>query len=290
MSQLHNVLGISRQSFYQKVQRMRLQQKKSQSALPQVLDVRKNHPHMSAREMYFKIRPEGLGRDKFEQFCFREGFRVRKKKNYRKTTDSRGVSRFENLIKDRELTGVNQVFVSDITYYDMGEQTYYLTFIMDLYNREIVGRSVSKNLRAENTTIPALKDAQRRIGKQALRGSIIHSDGGGQYYSKNFREPVKLLGMRSSMTNKDVYENAHAERLNGTIKNDYLYPYAPQTYQELQKKLKKAVYMYNYQRPHKALNRMTPVEYRRTSGDHQPEQKLYVESELKIMSNSVNVF
>ena len=60
------------------------------------------------------------------------------------------------MIKNLEVTRVNQVFVSDITYFDIGSSTYYLTFIMDLFNREIVGWSASDNLRTESTTLPAL--------------------------------------------------------------------------------------------------------------------------------------
>ena len=66
---------------------------------------------------------------------------------------------FENLIKGMELKGINQVWVSDITYYRIGERFYYLTFILDLYSRYIVGHAVSESLFTEQTTIPALNMA-----------------------------------------------------------------------------------------------------------------------------------
>jgi transposase InsO family protein len=230
--------------------------------------IREDHPCMGVREIYVKLKPQGLGRDKFEQFCFAHGYRVKKQKNFRITTDSRGVTRFPNLIKGIQVTDVTQVLVSDITYYEMSGKFYYITLIMDLFNREIVGFSASKSLRTEDTTLPALILVKKNRGQAALEGGIIHSDGGGQYYSNEFKKLTKKLKMINSMTQETVYENPHAERINGTIKNSYLYGYAPGTFQELQKKLKKAVYMYNNGKPHSALSKMTPVQYRTACSVH----------------------
>lgn len=264
MNQLYDAVWVKKQSFHQMLKRREKQLDEAEQLLLLVNRIRKDHPCMAAREIYFKLNPQGMGRDKFEQFCFERGYRVKKQKNFRITTDSRGVTRFPNLIKDLEVTGVNQVLVSDITYYEMLGRFYYITLIMDLFNREIVGFSASKSLRTEDTTLPALKIAMKQCGKSALEGSIIHSDGGGQYYSNEFKKLTKMLKMNNSMTEETVYENSHAERLNGTIKNSYLYCYAPETFEELGKELKRAVFMYNHGKPHLALNKMTPVQYRNT--------------------------
>ncbi len=205
-----------------------------------------------------------MGRDQFERFCMDSGYRIKKLRNYRVTTNSLGVTRFPNMIKDLEVTRVNQVFVSDITYYDMGPDTYYLTFIMDLFNREIVGWSESDNLRTESTTLPALHRLIKERGRANLKGAIIHSDGGGQYYCKEFKSVTKELGMINSMTEEKVYENSHAERVNGVIKNNYLYPYGPTNRTSLSKLLDKAVLMYNTEKPHKALGKLTPKSFRET--------------------------
>jgi len=192
------------------------------------------------------------------------GYRLKQLRNYRITTNSLGVTRFPNLIKDREVTGVNQVFVSDITYYDMGSRTCYLTFIMDLFNREIVGWLKSDNLRTESTTIPALHKLVNVRGRANISGAILHSDGGGQYYCKEFKALTKDLNMVNSMTEEKVYENAHAERLNGIIKNNYLYPYGPTNMSSLKRLLDKAVLMYNTGKPHRALGKLSPVEFKKT--------------------------
>jgi transposase InsO family protein len=151
--------------------------------------------------------------------------------------------------------------VSDITYFDLGSEMRYLTFIMDLYNREVVGYSESNNLRTESTTIPALHRLIKLRGKANLKGAIMHSDGGGQYYCNEFKALTKELGMINSMTEEKVYENAHAERLNGVIKNNYLYPYGPTNVASLRRLLDKAVYMYNTGKPHKALGKLTPKSF-----------------------------
>lgn len=185
---------------------------------------------------------------------------------------------------------------------------YYITLIMDLFNREIVGFCASKSLRTEDTTLPALKMAIRHCGRSALEGTIFHSDGGGQYYSNEFKKLIKELNMSNSMTEEIVYENAHAERLNGTIKNSYLYCYAPETFEELVKELKRAVHIYNHEKPHMALNKMTPVQYRiahcvdfennssqvpsyfpKSTENHHYHFNDGIQKKKKTMSNSVNV-
>jgi putative transposase len=232
--------------------------------IPLINEIRRDHPRMSARDVYLKLHPSCMGRDQFERFCMNSGYRIKQLKNYRVTTNSLGVTRFPNMIKDIEVTRVNQVFVSDITYYEMGSATYYLTLIMDLYNREVVGWSASDNLRTENTTLPALHRVITERGRANLNGAILHSDGGGQYYCNEFKALTKELKMINSMTEEKVYENSHAERLNGTIKNNYLYPYGPTNMTSLKRLLEKAILMYNTEKPHKALGKLTPKKFRNT--------------------------
>jgi putative transposase len=165
------------------------------------------------------------------------------------------VIRFPNLIAGVEFTGVNQAWSSDITYYEIGSEVYYITFIIDLFSRKIVGHSVSDRLLTTHTTIPALKMALRE--RASCKGVIFHSDGGGQYYSTKFLELGKKYEMKSSMCDI-VYENSHAERINGTIKNQYLKGYKPQSFSDLITQTSRAVYNYNNVRPHKSLKKQTP--------------------------------
>ncbi|MCU0409728.1 MAG: IS3 family transposase [Bacteroidales bacterium] len=255
---------MSKQSFHQMLQRRKYKLEEQEQLIPLINEIRRDHPRMCARDIYLKLQPSCMGRDRFERFCMDSGYRLKQLRNYRITTNSLGVTRFPNLIKELEVTGVNQVFVSDITYYDIGSRTCYLTFITDLFNREIVGWSRSDNLRTESTTIPALHKLVNVRGRANINGAILHSDGGGQYYCKEFKALTKDLNMVNSMTEEKVYENAHAERLNGIIKNNYLYPYGPTNMSSLKRLLDKAVLMYNTGKPHRALGKLSPVEFKKT--------------------------
>ncbi len=263
MNDIYQSLNISKQSFHQMFNRRMYKQEEQQQVIHLVRQVRKDHPRMAARDIYIKLKPATMGRDQFEQMCYCNGLRVQQKRNFRKTTNSLGVTRFPNYLKEIEVTGVNQAFVSDITYYEIKDRFFYLTLIMDLYNRQIVGYSVSDNMRTENTTLPALDQLIRLRGSENLKGAIFHSDGGGQYYSNEFKAITSKLNLVNSMA-EEVYENAHAERLNGIIKNNYLYPYGPTDYKSLKKLTKKAVWMYNNEKPHSALNGNTPISFIKT--------------------------
>jgi transposase InsO family protein len=277
--------------------RRKYKEEEQEQLIPVINEIRRDHPRMSARDIYLKLQPACMGRDRFERFCMDSGYRIKQLRNYRVTTTSLGVTRFPNMIKELKVTRVNQVFVSDITYFDIGSATYYLTFIMDLYNREIVGFSASDNLRTESTTLPALHRAIRERGGANLRGTIMHSDGGGQYYSNDFKALTKEMWMVNSMTEEKVYENSHAERLNGIIKNNYLYPYGPTSLTTLKRLLERAVFMYNNGKPHKALGKLTPSMFRNTidNEDNSPSYlpsstvKHYKNKRSKISINKVNV-
>ncbi len=258
MNSLYGVLGTSKQAFHQYLNKQMLVLEEQQQLLPIINQIRADHPRLSVRRMYLMINPQSMGRDKFEQFCYSYGFKLAIKRAFHKTTNSLGVTRFENLIIDFKLTGVNQVWASDITYYRIGERFYYITFILDLYSRFIVGYAVSVGMFTEQTTIPALNMALKL--REPAQGLIFHSDGGGQYYCKKFLAITKNRLIENSMC-ESVYENAHAERINGTVKNDYLVYYAPQDYKQLVILTDKAVKMYNFFRPHSSLQNRSPAEY-----------------------------
>ncbi|MFW5762170.1 MAG: transposase [Cyclobacteriaceae bacterium] len=256
MNQIYRALDYSKQAFHQRLD-LELQKASEFANLTTVIDqIREEHPTLSARKIYFMLNLQTMGRDSFERFCMQNGYNVPRKRNFFRTTNSLGVIRFDNLIAGMELTGVNQVWVSDITYFLLGERFYFLSFIMDLFSRKIIGFSVSKDLRTINTTIPALKMAKRAQKQGKVPGCIFHSDGGGQYYQKEFKDLTRQMGLTNSM-GYSVFENSHAERINGTIKNDYLTYYNPFDYDGLIKQTTRAVRNYN-NRPHDSLNKLTP--------------------------------
>lgn len=258
MNLLYRVIGISKQSFHQRLGRKMIYLEQSNQLLALIRQIREDHPRMSSRTMHRLIGPAHMGRDRFEAFCFENGFKVDVNRSFHRTTNSLGVTRFDNLLTGYRVTGVNQVWVSDITYYRIGEKFYYLTFILDLFSRFIVGYSTSLNLSTTDTTIPALRMALK--ARKTPEGLIIHSDGGGQYYCKEWLAITRKSRLRNSMC-ESVYENPHAERINGTIKNDYLIPYGPEDYNELVAMADKAIMKYNYERPHQSIGKISPDQF-----------------------------
>jgi putative transposase len=260
LNAIYRAIGISRQGVH-KLLNTRLLKRELEANLSVIISqIREDHPTMSLRAMYHKIEPEGIGRDAFESMAKGLGFKVCLKRNGARTTDSSGVIRFPDLLKDLKLTHMNQAYCSDITYFEVNDRFYYLTFIMDCYSRKIVGYSVSDNLYTEYTTLPALRQAIRGCRGQLIKGLVLHSDGGGQYYDKNFLILTKQHGILNSMCEM-AYENGKAERLNGIIKNNYLKHWKINDFSELKKQVDRAVRLYNTEKPHKSIGYQTPVEF-----------------------------
>ena len=240
-----------------------------------ISQIRHEHPTMALRSMYELIKPEGMGRDKFISYCCELGLNQVKQFKPLRTTDSSGVIRFDNLLTNLKITRINQVWSSDITYYQIGENVYYLTFILDNYSRMILGWSVSDNLRTEHTTLPALKMAIKNRKGVDLNGLIFHSDGGGQYYAKIFLDYTSNIGFRNSMC-EYAYENGKVERINGIIKNNYLRHWSCSDLKDLIKNVDRACSNYNVEKPHKSLKKLSPFIFERNLINLQQQTKLEV--------------
>lgn len=223
-----------------------------------VRQIRDDHPTMGVRDMYYKLGLVGMGRDAFEDSCRRAGLLAERRASRARTTDSRGVIRFEDLRRDLRPERINELWQSDITYIEVGGRFYYLTFIQDAFSKVIVGHSVSDNLSTTDTTLAALRRAIRYRRGQDLSGMIFHSDGGCQYYAREFRRLTQALGIRNSMC-EYAWENGMVERLHGVIKNNYLLHRNIDSYDKLRKEVDRTVQLYNHEKPHRELGRKTPV-------------------------------
>ena len=255
MEKVYMSAGIKRQSFSEWLGHKMKQNDMCHQLMPLVREIRKEHPGMSSKIMYGMVRPIGIGRDKFIAWCNEQGFKLEQKRSLIRTTNSYGVTRFENKIRHLKLERSNHLWVSDITYYRIGEKFYYITLVMDQYSKMIVGSNASESLATIDTTIPALRMALKN--NQIKDELILHSDGGGQYYCKEFLAITGKAEITNSMT-EDLAENNHAERLNGTIKNQYLSGYMPTSFNQLTKELIRAVRNYNKTRPHQSLKKQFP--------------------------------
>ena len=260
MKDLYNHCQITKQGHYHALKREQEWQVKERLYVGFIMQIREIHPAMGLRTMYEYYSPEGIGRDAFISIGIYYGFRTKVFRNLTKTTFSSPYSRYKNLLVDKKLNNINQLWTSDLTYFKVGETFYYIVFIMDVYSRVIVGYSVADNMRAENN-VTALQMAFK-YRKCAKFNDLLthHSDRGGQYISEQYVALLNDAKIQISMCN-EVYENAHVERVNGIIKNMYLEHWKIANFEQLQKQLKRAVETYNNCKPHSAIGDRTPAAF-----------------------------
>jgi transposase InsO family protein len=142
------------------------------------------------------------------------------KKAFRPRTTLPGAGAAPNLIKGLEPSGVNQVWVSDITYIATLEGWLYLAIILDLFSRKVVGWKLGETLEAE-LVLTALENALTM--RTPDRGLYFHSDRGSQYSSQAVRKPLSVIGANLSMSGVgNCYDNAKAEAFFSTLKSECL--------------------------------------------------------------------
>jgi transposase InsO family protein len=142
---------------------------------------------------------------------------LRKRKFIVSTTDSRhGRKVYPNLAKDLELTGIDQLWVADITYIRLQEEFVYLAVVLDAYSRRVIGWALDRTIE-DDLTLSALQMAlaQRRPGP----GLVHHSDRGSQYASNDYTDLLKSRGVEISMSRKgNPWDNAACESFIKTLK------------------------------------------------------------------------
>jgi transposase InsO family protein len=271
---------ISRQAHSQYQKREERELHDEALVLDEVRRLRVLHPEMGGKKLYGLLKPACLGRDRFFALLASEGMLVARKRSAMRTTYSVKSWRYANLMENLLITGIDQVWVTDITYFFIGEACFYVVLIMDVYSRKIVGYNVENHMRAESCHA-ALMQAFKFRGKAHYNETLIHhSDRGGQYVADLYTDALELKGVLISMCLM-VYENSHMERLNRTIKSEYLTPYRPKNCKDLKKKLAKTAILYNDQRPHESLGGLSPTEYEKhllsVNLDHRKPMRLYVD-------------
>ena len=244
----------------------------------------------SGRNLLKSLAPElkkhgiRIGRDKFFDLLSRNGLLIQRKKRRVRTTDSyHRYHRYPNLIRELVPLKAGIVWASDITYIWLSEEERfcYLFLITDLYSRKIIGYTVSPGLEAASA-VQALKMALKQAKPAMRQDCIHHSDRGVQYCCDDYVALLKRSGMCISMTeHSDPLENAIAERVNKTIKEEFSeerelsFP----TLAIALKELKKFIEFYNEQRPHRSIDWLTPAEAHQREGELKRHWKSYYTKE-----------
>lgn len=271
-------MDISRQAVHQFYKKALENDLKAAQFIEKAKVLRKGHPGQGCRKMALKTKEYGWGRDKVEQLLLAEGFRIIYPPNYTKTTQPQYDLIFPNLIEGLLLSGINQLIQTDITYLRINERFYYLVLIVDVYSRRIVGYNIGENMLAE-CNVKALKMMIQFRKGDCLKEMIHHSDRGSQYTSKVYLALLKKQEMKISMC-KEAWKNAYAERINRTIKDEYLNSMKIGTQRQLRCTTKRVIANYNKERSHSKLYRqMSPVEFEKyvdnLPTDKRPTMQLY---------------
>lgn len=256
MKALYEVTGLSKQALWKYRKRQQQQAEQTVQVVNQINRIRKHHKAMGCRTMYYAATsPLPVGRDKFEQIGFANGFKLKRKRSVIKTTWGQRVEVYANLIEGKVLNNINQVWQSDIFYLGIDQQHFYGVTIEDVYSRELLSLHLSNRLTAEQVTICFKKALRARQGT-CIKGCIFHSDRGSQYISAAHKKQLKDNGMKISM-GKLPQQNAYVERVQGTIKNQY-FSQLDVTSANLQSLTRKIIGYYNNEKPHSSLKMMTP--------------------------------
>lgn len=248
---------------------------------------------MKVWAMYCRTFPDGdrIGRDRFCDIFDRYGFKVRRRRRVR-TTDSRHNNpTYPNIVKEVIPTRLGEIIVGDITYIPLesndGQRRFcYVSLLMDSYSKMILGSSVGMTLEARYP-MEALSAAMTllELHEVDLSMTIHHSDRGVQYtcsdYISELRKNKVMISMTESGNPKD---NAEAERINSTLKNELFKDMVFSDIGQVREALHKAVMFYNHERPHLSLEMRTPAEAAAETGRFKRQWISYRERAIDAMT------
>jgi putative transposase len=269
VSSLCRRLGMSRQNYY--ARRRQREREQADADLIEQLVVRERHvqPRVGGRKLHRVLARElaeagvDLGRDRFFAVLRQRKLLLEPEPAvFPHTTQSRHyLPVFTNQIKGLELTGANQVWISDITYIRTREGFLYLALITDKWSRKVVGHHCGDSLEVEGC-LKALELALKELPEQAQ--PIHHSDRGSQYCCHDYVERLATRQLGVSMTEANhCAENAQAERMNGILKQEYGLGVEFVCKVDALRAVKQGIWLYNNKRLHTALGYRVPEEVHR---------------------------
>ena len=257
-------LNISKSSFYSHKKSF---QKEVKDILlrNRIKEIALEFPKYGYRRIYYQLQRENIicNKKRILKIMHEEKIVIKQKKRNPITTQSNhGFQKPQNLIKGIDVIAINQVFVADITYIHLESEFVYLALLMDLYSRRIVGWELSRDINTQ-LTLSALNRAIMLRGEENVKGCIHHSDNGVQYASGLYVETLKELGMLPSMGEVgNSYDNAHAESLNKTIKNEEVWMNEYDNFEIAYFNIKEFIEeVYNKKRLHSSIGYLSPIEF-----------------------------
>ena len=157
---------------------------------------------------------------------------------------------------------LNEKLVTDISYLTVGNFRLYLSVLIDLYNKEVIGYVISNDMRL-NIATDLIKNY---LQKNTVNGTMIHSDQGAHYTAQVYQNLLKEYHITQSMSRRGCcYDNACVENFFGHLKSELIYNIKINSKEQLQLEVEKYIIFYNNERIQLKLKGMSPVEYRNHS-------------------------
>jgi len=258
-------LGVSRGGYYAWVKR----EQSSRAIANEVLLEKIKAVHADSRETYgyprvhAALRRKGIvcGKHRVARIMRENGIMGKKARRFRNHRHKHHIyDASQNLLLSRDsVTSTNQVWVGDITFVRVGKEWSYLSVVMDLYSRKIIGWTFEKNRSAElvsESVLMAANDNKPGVD------TIFHSDQGSEYASRAYIKTLRELRIRMSMSRKGhCWDNASMESFFGSLKTEMIYFNHFKTLEEAMAYIIDYIHFYNHERIHSGLGYLTPVEY-----------------------------
>jgi putative transposase len=263
LSETCGCFDLKRDAWYKHQKRFKKRKAVKNKVVELVRAERKYQPRVGTRKLLEALHPSfenahiKVGRDGLFDILREQNMLVRRKKFSCKTTNSyHHFHKYNNLVKEMNITAPNQVWVADITYIRTVKGFCYLALITDLFSRKIVGYDISDSLELTGCQ-RALQMALRQARPAA--GLVHHPDRGIQYCSNQYVNELKKHRIMISMTEENhCYENAVAERVNGILKDEFYLDQCFFSTEKAKVATKSAIKLYNNKRLHLSLGYKTP--------------------------------
>ena len=259
-----SLLEVSRSSYYSWQLRSSLRKVKDET-IERIKEICTDFSKYGYRRVTKQLHRDGkiINTKKVRRIMKEEKLVVRKKRYKPITTQSNhSLQTYPNLAKNFTPTGVNQLWVADITYIRLQYEFVYLAAITDVFSRRSVGWALSRNIDTQ-LALSALNKAIQLRGKENVIGCIHHSDQGVQYAAMAYVEKLREHDMLASMSRKgNCYDNAFAETFFKTLKYEEVLMNEYQTFDDAYQNIKRFIEeVYNKKRLHSSIGYVPPEEF-----------------------------
>jgi transposase InsO family protein len=258
------MMGISRSTYYANTEEKILERAGRDTELRDHIEaIHLDFPTYGYRRLQAELARRGIvvNHKKLKRVMKEHGLRAVKFRQFVHTTDSNHCYHiYPNLAQEFNVTDINQLWVTDITYIRIATCFVYLSAILDRYSRRVVGWAISRNIDRE-LCLASLKMAIE--ARKPPPGCIHHSDRGVQYASHDYVAELVKKGFKISMSRKgNPYDNAFAESFWKTIKYEEVHLFNYETYEEVLDRVPFFIEeVYNRKRLHSSLGYIPPVEF-----------------------------